>query len=191
VVANPARAAQVTAAVRQWLAEVVVGLNLCPFARKPMMADQVRLQVSAARNDEALLAELLAELELLDHLTPDSLETTLLIVTDYLQDFADFNQFLDLADWLLERQGYSGVYQLATFHPRYQFAGTEPGDAGNLTNCAPYPILHLIREASVEAVLARYPDPESIPENNIRRIEALTELQRRALFPYLFPVAPE
>lgn len=177
---------QIVAAVQQWLADVVVGLNLCPFARKPMRAGQVRYHVSSARDDEALIEELLGEMQLLDSTPADELETTLLITPEHLAEFADFNQFLDLAEWLLERQGYTGVYQLATFHPDYQFAGTGPQDAENLTNRAPYPILHLIREASIERVLKNYPDPESIPENNIQRVETLSDEQKRALFPYLF-----
>ncbi len=176
----------VIAAVEKWLADVVVGLNLCPFARRPMRAGQVRFAVSAAETDEALMQELLAEMERLDSLSPAELETTLLVIPHHLQEFTDFNQFLDLAEWLVERHGYSGIYQLATFHPHYQFAGTAPGDAENLTNRAPYPILHLIREESIERVLANYPDPESIPEQNIRRVSGLSPEQKRRLFPYLF-----
>ncbi|WP_237058653.1 DUF1415 domain-containing protein [Microbulbifer sediminum] len=175
----------VVAAVEQWLSEVVVGLNLCPFARRPMRAGQVRFAVSEARDDAALMDALQAELEKLDAHPPSELETTLLVVPLHLAEFGDFNQFLDLAEWLLERQGYSGTYQLASFHPHYQFAGTQPGDAENLTNCAPYPILHLIREASIEKVLANYPDPEAIPEQNIRKVTGLSAGERRRLFPYL------
>lgn len=177
---------QIVAAVQQWLTDVVMGLNLCPFARKPMRAGQIRYRVSAAQDDEALMAELLEEMQLLDSMPAEELETTLLITPDYLAEFSDFNQFLDLAEWLLERQEYTGIYQLATFHPDYQFGGTRPEDAENLTNRAPFPILHLIREASIERVLQNYPDPESIPENNIQRVKALSDEQKRALFPYLF-----
>ncbi|MCW8126376.1 DUF1415 domain-containing protein [Microbulbifer halophilus] len=177
---------EIVAAVQRWLVEVVVGLNLCPFARRPLRAGQVRLAVSEARDDDPLMAELLAEMQRLDRAPVEELETTLLILPDHLPDFADFNQFLDLAEWLIERHDYSGIYQLATFHPAYQFAGTNPADAENLTNRAPYPILHLIREASIERVLKSYPDPESIPENNIRRVESLGEEEKHRLFPYLF-----
>ncbi|SDZ87314.1 DUF1415 domain-containing protein [Microbulbifer marinus] len=177
---------QIVDSVQQWLRDVVVGLNLCPFARKPMRAGQIRFKVSDARDDESLLTDLLEELRLLDNTPVEELETTLLIVPRHLREFADFNQFLDLAEWLLERHDYSGIYQLATFHPDYQFAGTRPEDAENLTNRAPYPILHLLREASLERALKNYPDPETIPENNIRRVEGLTEEQKRQLFPYLF-----
>ncbi len=172
--------------MEQWLTDVVVGLNLCPFARKPMRAGQVRYAISGARSDEELMENLRVEMERLDREPAETLETTLVIVPCHLERFEDFNQFLDLAEWLIERGGYSGIYQLATFHPDYQFAGTDAGDAENLTNRAPYPILHLIREASIEQVLERYPDPESIPENNIRRVRALTAEQCLQLFPYLF-----
>lgn len=175
--------------VHRWLREVVLGLNLCPFARRPLEAGQVRVCVSAARDEEALLVDLAAELGRLDHTAVDTLETTLLVVPGFLQAFADFNQFLDLAEGLMEGQGYTGVYQLATFHPHYQFAGTEAGDDENLTNCSPYPVLHLLREDSVERALAAYPDSAGIPDANIRTVTALGPAQKRALFPYLFPAA--
>ncbi|MBB3169732.1 DUF1415 domain-containing protein [Simiduia aestuariiviva] len=176
----------VVAATEAWLASVVIGLNLCPFARKPQRAGTIRYAVSSARDDEAVMADLLRECQLLDEQPAEQLETTLLIIPEHLQDFFDFNHFLNLADWLLERYSYTGVYQLATFHPHYQFADTAPDDAENLTNRAPYPILHLLREDSMAKVLDQYPDPEAIPENNIRRVSALSEAQRRQLFPYLF-----
>ncbi|MDN3638086.1 DUF1415 domain-containing protein [Simiduia curdlanivorans] len=175
----------VITATQQWLADVVIGLNLCPFARKPQRANLIRFTESRASSEQALLAELLTELEYLDATHAEQLETTLLIIPNFLQDFVDYNQFLDLADWLLERHDYEGVYQLATFHPHYQFAGTRADDAENLTNRAPYPILHLIREDSIERVLENYPDPEAIPENNIRAVQSLTPEQRKKLFPYV------
>lgn len=165
---------------------MVIGLNLCPFARKPQRAGSIRYAVSTATDDETLMAELLHECQLLDELPAAELETTLLMVPLHLKKFDDFNHFLNLADWLLERHDYTGVYQLATFHPNYQFADTEPEDAENLTNRAPYPILHLLREDSMTKVLANYPNPEAIPENNIARVTALTAAERKQLFPYLF-----
>lgn len=176
----------VIAQVEKWLQDVVVGLNLCPFARKPLRAGQIRFMVSDADSNEVLLEELLQEFQVLDRCTEAEVETTLLILPTQLRDFHDYNFFLDDAEWLLKRQGYEGIYQIASFHPHYQFAGTEPDDAENLTNRAPYPILHLLREASLERGLANYPDPENIPHNNILRVEALTEAERKALFPYLF-----
>jgi len=171
--------------VMQWLQDVVIGLNLCPFANKPTRAGQVRLRVSEALNEEALLMDVEAELQRLDAEPVATLETTLVIAPQVLTDFWDFNQFIGWVEALINRNGWQGVYQLATFHPNYCFAGAEPEDAENLTNRAPYPILHLIREASMAEVLARHPDPESIPEDNIRRVNALSEDERRNLFPYL------
>jgi hypothetical protein len=186
-VVTTGRQGRIIAETRRWLEEVVVGLNLCPFARRPLAAGQVRFVVSSARDDRALLEALFGELQCLDSHDAASIETTLLLIPDHLGVFSDFNAFLDLAEGLLESQGYRGVYQLATFHPGYQFAGTEPGDAENLTNRAPYPILHLLREASIEGALANNPDPGSIPDNNIRTVSDLSPARRRALFPYLFP----
>ncbi|TLM78699.1 DUF1415 domain-containing protein [Microbulbifer harenosus] len=179
----------VIAQVQQWLQDVVVGLNLCPFARKPLRAGQIRFVVSDAAGEkcnEVLLEELLQEFQVLDRCSEEEVETTLLILPTQLRDFHDYNFFLDDAEWLLQRQGYEGTYQIASFHPHYQFAGTQPEDAENLTNRAPYPILHILREASLERGLKNYPDPESIPHNNIVRVESLTEAERKALFPYLF-----
>ncbi|WP_043316706.1 DUF1415 domain-containing protein [Microbulbifer sp. HZ11] len=179
----------VIAQVEQWLNEVVVGLNLCPFARKPLRAGQIRYVVSDAAGEkctEILLEELLQEFQVLDRCTEEEVETTLLILPTQLQDFHDYNFFLEDAEWLLKRQGYEGVYQIASFHPHYQFADTQPDDAENLTNRAPYPILHILREASLERRLKNYPDPESIPHNNILRVESLTDKEKERLFPYLF-----
>lgn len=171
--------------VTQWLHDVVIGLNLCPFANKPTRAGQVRLSVSDALTEEALLEIIESELQRLDSESVMSLETTLVIAPKMLSDFWDYNQFIGWVEALISRNGWEGVYQLATFHPDYCFAGAEPEDAENLTNRAPYPIFHLIREASMADVLARYPDPESIPEDNIRRVSALSDAQKRSLFPYL------
>ncbi|GAA5445082.1 hypothetical protein Misp06_03275 [Microbulbifer sp. NBRC 101763] len=172
--------------VEQWLTDVVVGLNLCPFARKPMRAGQIRYIASESKNDQALLADLHTELQRLDSTPESELLTTLLIIPDHLQDFADYNQFLDQAEWLLERYNYVGTYQLASFHPDYQFAGTNPNDAENLTNRAPFPILHLLREDNLEKMIELYPNPESIPENNILQVESLNQEEKLRLFPYLF-----
>ena len=109
---------------RQWLEDVVIGLNLCPFARKPFNAGQVRLTISDSRNVETLLGDLHEELDRMDHTPADDIDTTLLIITDQLQDFLDYNDVLDLADGLLEQQGWEGTYQIASFHPAYQFADT-------------------------------------------------------------------
>ena len=167
---------------RQWLEDVVIGLNLCPFARKPFNAGQVRLTVSDSRNVETLLGDLHEELDRMDRTPADDIDTTLLIITDQLQDFLDYNDVLDLADGLLEQQGWEGTFQIASFHPAYQFADTQVDDRENFTNRAPYPILHILREASLDRGLASYPDPEQIPERNISTLNGLNDDQWLSLF---------
>ena len=172
--------------VRTWLDDVVIGLNLCPFAAKPRNENRVRIVVSHAQTAEGLLDDLQRELEHLADTPAAELETTLLAIPDMLEDFADYNDFLDAVDLWLEQFGWEGELQVASFHPHYQFADTEPDDAGNLTNRSPWPLLHIIREESLEKVIAHYPDVDGIPERNVRRMEALTAEERRRLFPYLF-----
>jgi hypothetical protein len=167
---------------RQWLEDVVIGLNLCPFARKPFTAGQVRFAVSDSRNVETLLGDLHEELDHMDRVSAEEVDTTLLIITDQLDDFLDYNDVLDLADGLLEQQGWEGAYQIASFHPAYQFADTTADDPENYTNRAPYPILHILREASLDKGLASYPDPEQIPERNMATLNGLNEAQWQALF---------
>ena len=161
----------IVAAVRQWVETLVVGMNLCPFAKRELVKNRVRFITTAATTAEQLLHALQAELELLN--TDPSIETTLLIHAQVLQDFYDFNDFLDDADNVLVDMGLEGVYQIASFHPDYQFGGTAPDDAENYTNRSPYPILHLIREASLERVIADYPDVDDIPERNIALMNEL------------------
>lgn len=176
----------VLAAVAHWLNEVVIGLNLCPFSGKPTRENRVRFVVSAATDDEALLQDLQREMELLDEKPASEIETTLVIVPDHLQDFFDYNQFLNWADQLLKRNRWVGVYQIATFHPDYCFADAEPDDVENLTNRAPYPILHIIREASLEKALEYFSNADEIPYVNKARVEGLTAEEKQKLFPYLF-----
>jgi len=172
--------------VSRWLNDVVIGLNLCPFSAKPTAENRVRFFVSDAVSEEDLLSDLQKEMELLDERGAEKIETTLLIVPHLLIDFFDYNQFLQWANQLIKRMNWQGVYQIASFHPDYYFAGTDPEDAENLTNRAPYPILHIIREASLEKALRYYPDVDEIPERNQARVAALSAEQKRALFPYLF-----
>lgn len=145
----------------------------------------MRFVIGRAQDDEQLLDVLRAEMALLDSEPADVIETTLVIVPAYLQDFFDYNQFLGWANRLVKREGWSGVYQLASFHPDYCFAGAAPEDDTNLTNRSPYPIIHIIREASLEKALAYFPDIDQVPERNQRCVAALSEQQKRALFPYL------
>lgn len=166
-------------AVKTWVETIVVGLNLCPFAKRELLANRVRFSVSEAGNEEQLLAELQVELELLN--SDDSIETILLIHPQVLQDFYDYNQFLDYVDGLLLEMGLEGVYQVASFHPDYQFGGTEPDDAENYTNRSPYPILHVIREASLEQAVANHPDSDEIPQRNIALANSLGKDKMRDL----------
>ncbi|NIY83180.1 DUF1415 domain-containing protein [Vibrio hepatarius] len=172
--------------VNQWLNDVVIGLNLCPFAAKPQRNKQIKIYVSEASQEEALLEDILTQLMELDSTTVEELETTLVVVPNMLSDFYDYNLFIDWVETLIRQQNWEGVFQLATFHPDYCFGGTEPEDDENLTNRSPYPVFHLIREESMEKVLRHYPNPEAIPDTNIARVESLTDEDRRKLFPYLF-----
>lgn len=156
---------------RLWVERVVVGWNLCPFARKELVEKTLRLQVSQATTEEQLLLDLSDELQLLQD--DASTETTLLIHPYVLQNFLDYNQFLDLADQLLEQMGLEGVFQLASFHPDYQFEGTDGDDVENFTNRSPYPLLHVLREATVEKAVARHPDSHQIPRRNIELMRSL------------------
>ena len=174
--------------VKRWLEEVVIGLNLCPFAAKPARAGRVRFLVSEASTEEAVLEVLQEELTRLHAASPDDIETTLVITPNALSDFYHYNQFLDWVDQLLKRGQWEGDIQVASFHPRYCFAGTEEGDSENLTNRSPYPIFHLIREQSLSEMLEKFPDSDRIPEANILRMEGLSQADKQRLFPYLFPV---
>lgn len=158
-------------AVRSWVENPVISLNLCPFAKRELVKNRVRFSVSEARAEEELLVDLQAELIRLNE--DEAIETTLLIHPHVLQDFYDYNQFLGYADDLLVQLDLEGVYQIASFHPDYQFGGTDPKDAENYTNRSPYPILHLIREASLEQVLEHYPNADQIPERNIALLREL------------------
>ncbi|MBP7189533.1 MAG: DUF1415 domain-containing protein [Thiopseudomonas sp.] len=166
-------------AVRQWVETFVVGMNLCPFAKRELVKNRVRFVTTAATTAEQLLQVLQTELELLN--ADPSVETTLLIHPAVLQDFYDFNDFLGCADILLLDMELEGIYQVASFHPDYQFGGTRPGDAENYTNRAPYPVLHLLREESLERVIADYPDVDDIPERNIELMNSLGQDKLQAL----------
>lgn len=167
---------------QQWLENVVIGLNLCPFARKPFQEGRVRFTVSDSRNVETLLMDLYDELDTLARTPASDIDTSLLIIPDQLDDFYDYNDVLDLADALLEQQGWTGTFQIASFHPDYQFADTEPNERSNYTNRAPYPILHILREASLSEGVDQHPDPDNIPERNIAKLDALSDAQWAALF---------
>ena len=166
--------------VRQWVEDVVVELNLCPFAKRELIADRVRFVVTDATSEDELLETLAFELEFLGS-TP-SIETTLVIHPHVLGDFSLYNQFLDNADRLLVALKLEGVFQVASFHPDYQFADTKADDAENYTNRSPCPILHLLREESLERVIASTPDIDQIPKRNIETMNRLgTESLRSML----------
>jgi len=172
--------------INQWLDDVVIGLDLCPFAARPRREKRVRIAVSHAADEETLLNDLQAELEHLSDTPVEELETTLLAIPDMLENFEDYNDFLDAVELWVEQFGWEGELQVASFHPQYQFAGTEPEDAGNLTNRSPWPLLHIIREDSLEQAIAHHPDIDAIPARNVARMETLTDEERKRLFPYLF-----
>ena len=157
------------AETRRWLERAVIGLNLCPFAKAVHAKGQVRYVLSAATAPDALLEQLAAELLLLRETPAAQVDTTLLVHPDVLGDF------LEQADALVVELGLEGVLQVASFHPQYQFAGSEPDDIANYTNRSPHPTLHLLREDSVERAVAAYPDPDAIIDRNI---ETLTTLGR-------------
>ena len=165
-----------------WLERAVIGLNLCPFAKAVHVRDQIRFAVCDATDTSGLLDALRAEIRLLLNTPEEQIATTLLIHPAVLNDFLDFNDFLGEADDVLAELDGVGILQIASFHPDYQFAGSAPDDVDNFTNRAPYPTLHLIREASIERVLASYPDPDDIYERNIATLRRIGPDGWRKLF---------
>jgi hypothetical protein len=158
---------------RRWIERAVIGLNLCPFAKAVYVKQQVRLVLSDASTPEALLEELAEELLRLRDTPAEEIDTTLIVHPFVLEDFLDYNDFLDNADAALDALDLQGILQVASFHPQYQFAGTAPDDAGNYTNRSPWPTLHLLREDSVERAVAAFPDPDVIVERNLETLEKL------------------
>ncbi|MFT4521012.1 MAG: hypothetical protein ACI9JM_003423 [Halioglobus sp.] len=166
-------------AVRHWLETVVVQLNLCPFAKRELSCDTIRFTTTAAGNEEDLLSALGSELR---HLQSNpSIETILLIHPQAMQDFFDYNQFLDSVDTLLQEMSLQGIFQVASFHPDYQFGGTAAADAENYSNRSPYPLLHILREESLERAIASHPDVAAIPERNIALLRRIGTQQMQSL----------
>ena len=163
----------IIATTEAWLVNAVIGLNLCPFAKAVHSKKLIRYQVSEAQSSEALLDDLLRELEYLAEAKPSLVDTTLLIHPWVLTDFLDYNDFLDVADDALEALDLTGIIQVASFHPDYQFADTDFDDVSNFSNRSPFPTLHLLREESVEQAAATFPDVASIYENNIKTLRSL------------------
>lgn len=161
------------ATTQHWLERAVIGLNLCPFAKAVHQKQQIRWVECPARDAQGVLEDLTRELRLLVTADPDSVDTTLLIHPHALNDFLEYNDFLDVVDSLLEALGLTGVVQVASFHPDYRFAGTASDDPANLSNRSPYPMLHLLREESIARAVAAMPDTATIPERNIENLRRL------------------
>lgn len=158
---------------RRWLEQAVIGLELCPFAKAVHQKQQIRWVLSTATSPQALLDQLNAELLYLAAADPRAVDTTLIVHPGVLQDFLDYNDFLDLADAALQALALEGVLQVASFHPQFQFADSDPDDPGNLSNRSPFPTLHLLREDSVERAVAAFPAAETLYERNIATLQAL------------------
>lgn len=164
---------QVEQDMRVWLERAVIGLNLCPFAKGVHVKGQIHYAVSQATNEEELLQDLTRELKELVALDPAVRDTTLLVAPLCLQDFLDFNDFLGAADRVLAKMDLEGIIQIASFHPRFQFAGTQADDISNFTNRAPYPTLHLLREDSIERAVEVFPEAEAIFGKNMETLAQL------------------
>ncbi len=172
-------------ATQQWLERFIIRFDICPFAKREFIRQRIRYQRLSGHDAEQHLLNLIDECRFLD--THPETETTLLVFSEDLTDFDAFLDFLDIAEQLLRQQGFEGIYQLASFHPDYLFAGSEPDDPANYTNRSPYPMLHLIREASIERALQHYPhDPATIPENNIRLTRQMGREKLQALLDQCF-----
>jgi hypothetical protein len=170
---TPPDADEAVARTRAWIERAVIGLNLCPFAKAVYVKERIRYVVSTAETPEALLADLERELAHLAATPAEQTDTTLLIHPRVLADFLDFNDFLDVAEEAVERLGLAGVLQVASFHPRYQFADTKPDDITNFTNRSPWPTLHLLREASVDEAVAAFPEADEIYLRNMQTLRGL------------------
>jgi hypothetical protein len=169
------------ATTRHWIERAVIGLNLCPFARAPYVQDRVRIRVSRATDPEGLVEDLRAELEWLRDADATEYETSLLVHPFVLVDFADYNDFLDVADALLEEMDLGGEIQVASFHPEYQFADTDADAIENATNRSPFPTLHLLRESSIDRAVDSGIDTDAIYERNIETLRKLGADGWRAL----------
>lgn len=174
-------AERVIAATRVWLEKAVLGLCLCPFAAAPYRREQIRYRVSEQRSPDGLLHELRQELEYLHGADPEVCETSLLIHPHVLTDFGDYNDFLDTADATVRALGLEGTLQIASFHPAYRFAGSAAADVENCSNRSPYPLLHLLREASVTRAVAAFPEASEIVDRNLATLRALGTAGWRAL----------
>lgn len=165
--------------VENWLTSIVIDLNLCPFAHSEYRKNSIRFKTSQAEVEQDIVRDLIVELSLLNK--HDDIETTLLILPRVLLEFEHFNGFLGFADSLLEEMNLDGVFQIASFHPDYRFAETHPDDAENYTNRAPYPILHILRESSLDGAIEQHPDTDQIPIDNIALMNKLGSMHMAKL----------
>ncbi len=156
---------QVIDSIKYWLDKTIIGFNFCPFAKREFIKESIHYEVVDERNPEEQLHAILHELKRLDE--HPEIETTLVILPIGLEGFYDYLDFLEIANELLYEKEYEGTYQLASFHPDYCFEDVKYDDASNFTNRSPYPVVHILREKSLEYVLTKYPEPEKIPETNI------------------------
>ena len=158
-------AEQIITQTKKWITDVVVGCNFCPFAAKEIKQNTIRYRVETSTDVKTCLNSFIEECVLLDK--DNAIQTTLLIFPDVFQKFDDYLELVSLAETLLVKKGYEGIYQVASFHPDYRFADTTDDDAANYTNRSVYPMLHLLREEQIEQALLHYANPEQIPERNI------------------------
>jgi hypothetical protein len=173
---------EIISTVESWLERAVIGLNLCPFARAVHVRRQIRYTVTTATEPDQLVEALTEELNYLHDCDPQATDTTLLIHPWVLEDFSEYNEFLDVADVILTGMGYEGEIQIASFHPDYQFSGTQRDDVSNFTNRSPYPILHLLREDSIDRAVASVPDTAAIYKRNIAKLKELGKDGWNSLF---------
>lgn len=177
---------QIEQQVEHWLDNIVIGLNLCPFAKKPRAKNQIKISYCSSDKTEQVLQCLHEELMLLQNTEIEETETTLVVTPKAFSDFEEYNQFLDICDLLIQGLNLEGIIQIASFHPDYQFANTEKDEPGNFTNRSPFPIFHLIREQSISNATAQYQDSDRIPEFNMEKMESMNQEQMKKLFYYLF-----
>lgn len=174
-----------------WLVHAVIGLNLCPFAKAVHVKDQIHYAVSKAEDAEALRADLQNELLALAQMPSEVRDTTLLIAPQCLHDFWEFNLFTAEADKVLRQLGLQGQIQIATFHPQFVFAGVDENDISHCTNRSPYPMLHLLRESSINRAVAAYTDASEIYERNMHVLESLGPQGWNALAHHFMPTTPD
>jgi hypothetical protein len=175
----------IKAATHAWLKSVIIEYNICPFAKRELEKHRVYFSISNDTQTEQCLLNLMLECDRLD--TDPSIETTLLIYAEAFTAFDNYLDFVEIAENLLIDQGYEGIYQLASFHPDYCFQGSNQDDAANYTNRSPYPMLHLLRETSLEQAVASHPDPENIPQHNIELTRKLGLAKMQTLLAACYP----